>query len=122
MHTIIFAVLPTWFFFSLLYYWKEETRSRKAEKIIDLAIKLPLMAAMGAILAIAFPIALLWKFFRNAIRGVSLRTWEKAGIRYFLAFGNFRLVYDEKARKPYNRFFLVRIVRPATKIKHSPAK
>lgn len=122
MRTIIFAILFTWFFLSLLYYWKEETRNHKAEKILDFTIKLPLMAAMGAILTIAFPIALLWKFFRNTIRGVSLRTWEKAGIQYFLAFGNFRLVYDQKARMPYNRFFLVRIVRPATKIKHSPAK
>ena len=122
MHTIIFAVLPTWFFFSLLYYWKEETHSRKAEKILDLAIKLPLLTAMGITLAIAFPIALLWKFFRNAIRGVSLKTWEKAGIQHFLAFGNFRLVYDRKAKMPYNRLFLVRIVRPATKIKYSPAK
>lgn len=122
MYITIFAILSVWFSFSLLYYWKEETRSRKVERILGFVLKFPLMAAMGAIFIIAFPIALLWKFFRNAIRGVSLRTWEKAGIQYFLAFGNFRLVYDQKAKMPYNRFFLVRIVRPATKIKHSPAK
>lgn len=122
MYIIIFAILSVWFSFSLLYYWKEETRSRKVERVLDFVLKLPLTAAMGITLAIAFPISLYWKFFRNAIRGVSLRTWEKAGIRRFLAFGNFRLVYDQKAKKPYNRFFLVRIVRPATKIRYSPSK
>ena len=107
MYIIIFAILSVWFSFSLLYYWKEETRSHKVERVLDFVLKLPLTAAMGITLAIAFPISLYWKFFR---------------IRHFLAFGNFRLVYDQKAKKPYNRFFLVRIVRPATKIKYSPSK
>ena len=122
MYINIFAILSTWCLFSLLCQWKEETRSRKVETVLDFIIKLPLLVAIGVTFAAVFPIALLWKFFRNAIRGVSLRTWEKAGIRHFLAFGNFRLVYDRKAKMPYNRFFLVRIVRPATKIKYSPSK
>lgn len=71
---------------------------------------------------IIYPIACVWLFFRNAIKGVSEQAWETAKITHFWKLGCFRFCYDPDARAWRNKFFLVRIVKPAEKINHIPMK
>lgn len=71
---------------------------------------------------IIYPIACVWLFFRNAIKGVSEQAWEIAKITHFWKLGCFRFCYDPDARAWRNKFFLVRIVKPAEKINHIPMK
>lgn len=71
---------------------------------------------------IIYPIACIWLFFRNAIKGVSEQAWETAKITHFWKVGCFRFCYDPDARKLINKLFLVRIVKPAEKVNHNSAK
>lgn len=71
---------------------------------------------------IIYPIACIWLFIRNAIKGVSMQAWENANITHFWKLGCFRFCYDPDARKWSNKLFLVRIVKPAEKVNHNFAK
>ena len=71
---------------------------------------------------ILYPIACIWLFFRNAIKGVSEQAWENAKIPHFWKLGCFRFCYDPDARKLSQKFLLVRIVKPAEKVNHNSEK
>lgn len=71
---------------------------------------------------VLIPIACIWRFFRNAIKGVSVQAWEDTKLQLWKVWklGCFRLCYDQRARAWRNKFFLVRIVKPAEKVNHIP--
>lgn len=123
----LLGVWVTWFIFSLLRLWEEHTLSHTTEQILDSIMSIPAMliyivcmAIVIICIVIAFPFMWLWKFFRNAVRGVSIDTWNKVKVPKYWVFGNFRLCYDNRAKALLNKVFLVRIVRTGDLV-HVPA-
>lgn len=111
--------LGVWVLMGLLMVGYECAPQQWASNLCQNAIYLPLSIIFYSILYfIVFPCACIWKFFRNAIKGVSVECWEKFNAPPHLKFGCFRLCHDKTARKWCNRFFLVRIVKPSEEIKH----
>ena len=120
MLEILLSVLITWMVMGALYTWKEETRNNTLYNVLDYAIALPWVVLTGIFIIIWYPFMLIWKFIRNAVRPVSQEAWDKCKFKHYFKIGNFRVVYDEKARAFCNKLFLVRIARPRNAIAHDP--
>jgi hypothetical protein len=120
------CAVSVWVLMGLLSWIHQETSKRWVEKLCESIIRFPfrvLLVLLGAsIIAVMYPLIFLWRFFRNAIKGVSIDCWKKARIEHFLKFGQLRVCYDPEARRLINRLYLVRIVKPAEKIMHNPTK
>lgn len=120
------CAVSVWVLMGLLSWIQQETSKRWVEKLCESIIRFPfrvLLVLLGAsIIAVMYPLIFLWRFFRNAIKGVSIDCWKKARIKHFLKFGRLRICYDPEARRLINRLYLVRIVKPAEKILHNPVK
>lgn len=117
------CAVSVWVLMGLLSWIQQETSKRWAEKLCESIIRFPFRVLLGAsIIAVMYPLIFLWRFFRNAIKGVSIDCWKKARIEHFLRFGRLRVCYDPEARRLINRLYLVRIVKPAEKILHNPVK
>ena len=120
MLTIILSVLGTWLVMGALFFWYEETNSNTLYNIIDRVITLPWLAVFAICIVVWYPFLLIWKFFRNAVKGVSATAWERYKPDRHLKMGNFYLCFDPKARALCNKFFLVRVVVPRESIAHDP--
>ena len=123
MSGILWAIIGAgamWALIGALYTWKEETSNNTVWNILDYAISLPWVILAALCVIVWYPFLLIWKFIRNAVRPVSQTAWDKCRFKHYWKIGNFRVVYDEKARAFCNKLFLVRIARPATDIKHDP--
>ena len=120
MLEIILSVLITWMVMGALYTWKEETCNNTLYNILDYAISLPWVVLTGIFIIICYPFMLIWKFFRNAIKGVTVECWEKAKIKKYWKLGNLYFCWDSRARAWQNKLFLVRVVEPANRIIHTP--
>ena len=120
MLTIILSVLGTWLVMGALFFWYEETNSNTLYNIIDRVITLPWLAVFAICIVVWYPFLLIWKFFRNAFKGVSATAWERYKPDRYLKMGNFYLCFDPKARALCNKFFLVRVVVPRESIAHDP--
>jgi ABC-type proline/glycine betaine transport system permease subunit len=118
MLAILFSILGTWLVLGALFYWYEETSNNTLYNVLDRVITLPWLAVFAIIIVVWYPFLLLWKFFRNAVKGVSVNCWKRAQIKRYLKLGNFRLCYDATAKALCNKLFLVRIVKPAEQINH----
>lgn len=116
----LLGVLMMWFILSFLKWWEEHTPSYITEQVLDIIISAPMVLIYIICMVIAFPFMWLWKFFRNAVRGVSIDTWNKVKVPKYWVFGNFRLCYDSRAKALINKVFLVRIVRTGGLV-HEPA-
>lgn len=115
--------LATWMMLGVVYQLYDTTHADWVRNLCENIINLPWNIIYYALLyVIIFPIACVWLFFRNAIKGVSEQAWETAKITHFWKLGCFRLCYDPDTRAWRNKFFLVRIVKPAEKINHIPMK
>ena len=110
MLEIILAIVGTWVVLSALYGWRQETPNRTIENVLDYAISLPWIIVGIAIVIMCYPIMCVWKFFRNAIKGVSAECWAKFQPKHHFKIGNFYFCYDKKARAFCNKLFLVRVV------------
>ena len=118
--SIILAVVITWSILACLYVWKEEARTNALYDVLTTIICCPVAVVYVCYLIISYPIIFAWKFFRNAVKGVSADCWARAKIKKYWKCGNFYFCYDEKARALENKVFLVRVVKPADTIKHEP--
>ena len=120
MLTILFSILGTWLVLGALFYWYEETSNNTLCNILDRVITLPWLVVFAICVVVWYPFLLIWKFFRNAIKGVSATAWERYKPDHHLKMGNFYLCFDPKARALCNKFFLVRVVVPREIIAHEP--
>ena len=114
--------LWVWLLMGLLHEISNGAHPRWVTKLCDGVIGLPWCIIFYLLICIIYPIACIWLFFRNAIKGVSEQAWETAKITRFWKVGCFRFCYDPDARKLINKLFLVRIVTPAEKVNHDSAK
>lgn len=120
MLAIILSILGTWLVLGALFFWYEETGNNTLYNILDRVITLPWLVVFAICVVVWYPFLLLWKFFRNAIKGVSATAWERYKPDRHLKMGNFYLCFDPKARALCNKFFLVRVVVPRESIAHDP--
>jgi hypothetical protein len=120
MLAIILSILGTWLVMGALFFWYEETNSNALYNIIDRVITLPWLAIFAICIVVWYPFLLIWKFFRNAFKGVSATAWERYKPDRHLKMGNLYLCFDPKARALCNKFFLVRVVVPRETIAHDP--
>ena len=120
MLAILLSILGTWLVLGALFYWYEETSNNTLYNVLDRVITLPWLAVFAIIIVVWYPFLLLWKFFRNAVKGVSVSCWEKHKPDRHLKMGNLYLCYDPKARALCNKLFLVRVVVPRETIAHYP--
>ena len=120
MLAILLSILSTWLVLGALFYWYEETSNNTLYNILDRAITLPWLVVFAICVVVWYPFLLIWKFFRNAIKGVSATAWERYKPDRHLKMGNFYLCFDPKARALCNKFFLVRVVVPRETIAHEP--
>lgn len=123
MSNVLWAVIGAvsmWALIGALYTWKEETSNNIVYNILDYAIALPWVVLAVVFVIISYPFLLIWKFIRNAVRPVSQEAWDKCKLKHYFKIGNFRVVYDEKARAFCNKLFLVRIAHPSNHIVHDP--
>lgn len=118
---VLGSVFVTWFTLSALNWWREQTTNRITEQVLATVVDAPMVLLALIWLIMSTPFVFLWKFFRNAFRGVTVDTWERVQITKFWKIGNLRLCFDPKARALVNKVFLVRIVYPQTNIIHTPA-
>ena len=118
---VLGGVLIAWFTLSALNWWREQTDNYITEQVLDIIVNAPMGLVALIWLIVSTPFVFLWRFFRNAFRGVTVDTWERTHITKFRKIGNFRLCFDPKARALVNKVFLVRIVRPQANIIHTPA-
>ena len=109
-----------WVLSGALYGWKCETLSRGLENILEIVISLPWVILAGVVVVVWYPFFCLWKFSRNAIKGVSQQAWDRCHFEHYFAIGNFRIVHDKKARALCNKLFLVRISKPAEEVQRDP--
>lgn len=115
--------LAVWMLMGVAHHLCETARTNWVMSLCDGIISLPWNIIYYILLyVIIYPIACIWLFFRNAIKGVSEQAWENAKIPHFWKLGCFRFCYDPDARKLINKLFLVRIVKPAEKVNHNSAK
>ncbi len=123
MSNVLWAVIGAvsmWALIGALYTWKEETSNNIVYNVLDYAIALPWVILAVVFVIISYPFLLIWKFIRNAVRPVSQEAWDKCKFKHYFKIGNFRVVYDEKARAFCNKLFLVRIAHPSNHIVHDP--
>lgn len=123
MSNVLWAVIGAvsmWALIGALYTWKEETSNNIVYNVLDYAIALPWVVLAVVFVIISYPSLLIWKFIRNAVRPVSQEAWDKCKFKHYFKIGNFRVVYDEKARAFCNKLFLVRIAHPSNHIVHDP--
>jgi hypothetical protein len=123
MSNVLWAVIGAvsmWALIGALYTWKEETSNNIVYNVLDYAIALPWVVLAVVFVIISYPFLLIWKFIRNAVRPVSQEAWDKCKFKHYFKIGNFRVVYDEKARAFCNKLFLVRIAHPSNHIVHDP--
>lgn len=120
MKEILIGAIAMWVLIGALDIWKAETNHNKVYNVLECAIDLPWVIMSVVVVIIAYPIACVWKFIRNAVRPVRKEAWDKCKFKHFVKFGNFRLVYDEKAKAFCNKLFLVRIANPSNEVKHEP--
>lgn len=124
MINYLVCALGVWMLMGVLFAVYEDASQTWLIRLSKCLICLPWNIIYHFLLYIIFlPIAIVWKFFRNAIRGVSVECWEKfsSNIHYW-KLGCLRLCHDKTARAISNKWFLVRIVKPAEKINHIPMK
>jgi hypothetical protein len=115
--------LGMWMLMGVLFHAYNDTCKNWVANLCGGIIVLPWSIIYNVLLyIILYPIACIWLFFRNAIKGVSEQAWENAKITHFWKLGCFRFCYDPDARKLTNKLFLVRIVKPAEKVNHDSAK
>lgn len=117
---VVCGAVGMWVLIGALYGWKCETPSIGLETILEIIISLPWVILAGVAVVVWYPFFCLWKFFRNAIKGVSATAWERYKPDRHLKMGNFYLCFDPKARALCNKFFLVRVVVPRESIAHDP--
>lgn len=123
MINYLVCALSAWMLMGVLFVVYEDASQTWLIRLSKCLICLPWNIIYHALLyIIIYPIACVWLFFRNAIKGVSEQAWETAKITHFWKLGCFRFCYDPDARAWRNKFFLVRIVKPAEKINHIPMK
>jgi hypothetical protein len=123
MSNVLWAVIGAvsmWALIGALYTWKEETSNNIVYNVLDYAIALPWVVLAVVFVIISYPFLLIWKFIRNAVRPVSQEAWDKCKFKHYFKIGNFRVVYDERARAFCNKLFLVRIAHPSNHIVHDP--
>lgn len=115
--------LGAWMLMGLFFHVQDTTRVNWVGNLCEGIIVLPWSIIYNILLyVIIYPIACIWLFIRNAIKGVSEQAWETAKITHFWKVGCFRFCYDPDARKLLHKLFLVRIVKPADKVNHNSAK
>lgn len=115
--------LAVWMLMGVAFQLYNITHTDWVRNLSENFINLPWNIIYHALLyIIIYPIACVWLFFRNAVKGVSEQAWETAKITHFWKLGCFRFCYDPDARAWRNKFFLVRIVKPAEKINHIPTR
>ena len=120
MLEIPLSILGTWLVLGALFYWYEETSNNTLYNVLDRVITLPWLAVFAICIVVWYPFLLIWKFFRNAVKGVSVKCWETHKPNRHLKMGNLYLCYDPKARALCNKFFIVRVVKPSNHIEHYP--
>ena len=119
----LLCALAVWMLMGVAFQLHEVATTGWAIDLFENFINLPWNIIYHALLyIIIYPIACVWLFFRNAVKGVSVQAWESAKITRFWKLGCFRLCHDPDARAWRHKFFLVRIVKPAEKINHIPMK
>ena len=106
------SAVGMWLIIGALFYWYEETSNNVLYNILDRAITLPWLAIFAVFVVAWYPFLLIWKFFRNAFRGVSVGAWETHHPAHYFNIGNLYFCYDNKARALCNKIYLVRVVRP----------
>lgn len=117
------CALGVWMLMGVLFHAYDTTCKNWVANLCEGIIILPWNIIYYILLyVIIYPIACVWLFFRNAIKGVSEQAWEDAKIPHFWKLGCFRLCYDPDARRLPHKFLLVRIVKPAEKVNHNSAK
>lgn len=114
------GVLGWWIVSALLTTWRSATDSCLVEEILEYVICLPLVLGGLLCVVIAFPFIALYKFFRNAFKGVTAKAWETYHPDHYFKLGNLYFCYDNKARAITNKVFLVRVVKPREYIAHHP--
>lgn len=115
--------LSVWMLMGMIFHLHDTTRVNWVSNLCENIIILPWSIIYNVLLyVILYPIACIWLFFRNAIKGVSEQAWENAKITHFWKVGCFRFCYDPDARKLPHKLFLVRIVKPAEKVNHNSTK
>lgn len=115
--------LGVWMVMGVIFHAYDTACAKWAIKLYENILVLPWKAIYYILLyTIIYPIACIWLFFRNAIKGVSEQAWETAKISHSWKLGCFRFCYDPDARKLPHKLFLVRIVKPADKVNHNSAK
>jgi hypothetical protein len=117
---ILLGVLVTWFDLSALHMWGESTDNHTAEQVLEIIVNAPMITVGLLGVLLSFPFIWLWKFFRNAIKGVSIDTWNRVKVPKYWVIGNFRLCYDNRAKAWVNKVFLVRVIKPGNLV-HEPA-
>lgn len=123
MNYLLCGGLTIWMLMGVAFQLYNITHTDWVRNLSENIINLPWNIIYYALLfIIIYPIAYVWLFFRNAIKGVSEQAWETAKITHFWKLGCFRFCYDPNARKLPHKLFLVRIVKPAEKINHISAK
>jgi hypothetical protein len=120
MLNAIYGAVAMWVLLGALFFWYDETANSSIYNFLDRVITLPWLIIYGAFVVMMFPLVCIWKFFRNAIKGVSLEAWNKYKTDKYLKMGNFYLCLDPKARALCNKLFLVRVVIPNDHITHDP--
>lgn len=120
MLEIILSILGTWLVLGALFFWYEETGNNKLYNILDRVITLPWLAVFAIFVVVWYPFLFLWKFLRNAVKGVSVKCWEIHQPDHYFKLGNFYFCYDKRARALCNKVFLVRVVVPRETIAHEP--
>lgn len=119
----LLCALGMWMLMGVLFHVYDTACKSWVANLCEDIIVLPWSIIYHILLyVILYPIACVWLFFRNAIKGVSEQAWEDAKIPHFWKLGCFRFCYDPDARKLSHKFLLVRIVKPAEKVNHDSAK
>lgn len=120
MLAIILSILGTWVVLGAIYGWMTETNNGTLYNILEGAITLPWMAFGAVCIIVWYPLLCIWKFFRNAVKGVSAKCWETHKPDHYWKTGNLYWCYDKRARALCNKLFLVRVVVPRETIAHYP--
>lgn len=116
----ILGAISMWVVLGALFSWYEETSNNTLYNILDRVITLPWIVLGVVVVVIWYPFLCVWKFFRNAIKGVSVKCWETHKPDRYWKTGNLYWCYDKKARAFCNKLFLVRVVVPSETIAHYP--
>ena len=113
----VIGAFVMWVVLAVLFTGYQKTYS----EVLEVVVALPVVVAVFAFAILCFPFLLIWKFVRNAVKGVSQEVWDKAKLKHFKRIGNICFVYDDRARAFQNKFFMVRLVPSKGKgIVHEP--